>query len=100
MHALNARLEQNFRRRFVGRSLPVLWENSEPFAFGLQWSGLTGNYLRVVTRTDAGTDLRNKVIQTDLVDLAPAALLGQLPGQLNVVVSEIPLSLAVAGRGM
>ena len=78
MHALNAELETEFRRRFVGRTMPVLWESSEPFGFGLQWSGLTGNYARVITETAAGMNLRNQITDTHLVGLAPAALQGQL----------------------
>ncbi|MDM8518629.1 tRNA (N(6)-L-threonylcarbamoyladenosine(37)-C(2))-methylthiotransferase MtaB [Anaerolineales bacterium HSG6] len=78
MHVLGANLEEQFRQKFVGRTLPVLWEGNEPFGFGLQWSGLTGNYLRVVTQTDDQTNLRNQVTPTQLVDVAPAALHGQI----------------------
>jgi threonylcarbamoyladenosine tRNA methylthiotransferase MtaB len=78
MHALNAELERAFRQKFIGRTMPVLWESSEPFGCGLQWSGLTNNYARVVTQTPSEIDLRNRIIETDLVDLAPAALMGQL----------------------
>ncbi|MBE7553281.1 MAG: tRNA (N(6)-L-threonylcarbamoyladenosine(37)-C(2))-methylthiotransferase MtaB [Anaerolineales bacterium] len=80
MHILNAALEETFRRQFVGRTMPVLWETQEPYGFGVQWSGLTGNYLRVVTQTGPDVNLRNQVADTHLVDTAPAALLGQLPG--------------------
>jgi threonylcarbamoyladenosine tRNA methylthiotransferase MtaB len=79
MHQLNAWLEEDFRRKFVGRTMPVLWESSEPYGFGLQWSGLTGNYLRVVAHTARNVDLHNRVIPTALGDTAPGALLGQLP---------------------
>jgi threonylcarbamoyladenosine tRNA methylthiotransferase MtaB len=84
MHTLNAHLEASFRRKFVGRTLPVLWENSEPYGFGLQWSGLTGNYLRVVTQTNTKTNLQNNIIETDLIETGPAALMGQLPSPLGV----------------
>jgi threonylcarbamoyladenosine tRNA methylthiotransferase MtaB len=77
MHLLNATLEQRFRQKFVGRTMPVLWESHEPYGFGLQWSGLTGNYLRVVTHTSFQTNLRNQVVEMQLVDTVPAALLGQ-----------------------
>lgn len=83
MHSLNAVLEEKFRHRFVGRQMPVLWESSEPYGFGLQWSGLTGNYLRVVTQTNPHANLRNRVLSTALVDTAPAALLGQLDTQCH-----------------
>lgn len=79
MHALNAKLEHAFRQKFIGRTMPVLWESNEPYGFGVQWSGLTGNYLRVVTQTGPRLDLRNRVIETELVGLAPAAIQGQLP---------------------
>jgi threonylcarbamoyladenosine tRNA methylthiotransferase MtaB len=78
MHLLNAKLEHEFRQGFIGRTLPVLWETSEPYGFGLQWSGLTDNYARVVTQTKATTNLRNRIVQTNLVALGPAALVGQL----------------------
>jgi threonylcarbamoyladenosine tRNA methylthiotransferase MtaB len=82
MHALNVQLEENFRQKFVGRTMPVLWESCESYGFGLQWSGLTGNYLRVV-----------QVVETDLVDTVPAALMGQLPGKLAMgsVESDLPV---------
>jgi hypothetical protein len=40
----------------------------------LAWSGLTGNYLRIVTRTPLSVDLGNKVL--------PARLIGEIPGGL------------------
>jgi threonylcarbamoyladenosine tRNA methylthiotransferase MtaB len=99
MHKLNADLEQAFRREFVGRTMPVLWESSEPYGFGLQWSGLTGNYLRVVTQTRPEINLRNQVIDTDLVDLAPAAIQGQLPSALTALPAEFNLELVAAKNG-
>jgi threonylcarbamoyladenosine tRNA methylthiotransferase MtaB len=95
MHALNSGLEQSFRQTFVGRTMPVLWESSEPFGFGRQWSGLTGNYLRVVTQTGPGVDLQNKVLNTQLVETAPAALIGRLPspwGSLPAAFEPEPIS--------
>lgn len=84
MHTLNAELERKFRQKFVGRCLSVLWESHEPFGFGWQWSGLTANYLRVITQTGPAIDLRNQVLETELIALAPAALLGQLPPSWGV----------------
>ncbi len=97
MHGLNANLERSFRQKFLGRTMPVLWESHEPYGFGVQWSGLTGNYLRVVTQTNSQVDLRNKVIETDLVNLAPAAIQGQLPFSPPVAGLEI-LELQPAHR--
>jgi threonylcarbamoyladenosine tRNA methylthiotransferase MtaB len=93
MHTLNAELEQTFRRNFIGRSMPVLWESHEPFGFGLQWSGLTGNYLRVVTHTSPNTDLHNQVIETKLIETAPAALLGQLPASFGAYPAGVQFEL-------
>lgn len=83
MHALNADLEQSFRQKFLGRTMPVLWESQEPYGLGKQWSGLTGNYLRVVTQTSPRIDLGNRVLETELVDLAPAAIQGQLSAAIS-----------------
>jgi threonylcarbamoyladenosine tRNA methylthiotransferase MtaB len=94
MHRLNAELEAAFRANFVGRTMPVLWESSEPYGFGLQWNGLTGNYQRVVTQTGPDVDLRNQVIETDLIELAPAGLHGQLPPALAVM----PLPIELVGQ--
>ena len=97
MHTLNAALEEDFRARFIGRTMPVLWETSEPYGFGAQWSGLTGNYLRVIAQTPADTDLHNRVIATDLVDTAPAALQGQLPAEVSGSLPDFtPLQITVS----
>jgi len=80
MHELGAELESRFRARFLGRSFPVLWESAEPRPECRQWSGLTGNYIRVVTETDADVDLANKVTETSLTGEVPGALLGRPAG--------------------
>ena len=89
MHVLNAALEQTFRQKFVGRTMPVLWESNEPHGFGVQWSGLTGNYLRVVTQTGPQVNLRNRVVQTNLVDVAPAAIQGKLSPPAGASTPEL-----------
>jgi len=80
MHELGAALERRFNRRFLGRSLPVLWEVGEPFGDGLRWSGLTPHYVRVHTETAAHVDLTNRVTDTRLAEPLPGALLGHVPG--------------------
>jgi len=80
MHELGARLEERFKRRFLGRAVRVLWEGSEPCGLGLRWSGLTPNYIRVLTETTAGTDLCNRITETELVRTVPGGVLGLLPG--------------------
>ena len=59
-----------FRRRFLGRTMDVLWEQ----ATGGRWQGLTGNYLRVYTAADA--DLANRVTPTRLSALEGEGLFG------------------------
>jgi len=59
-----------FRRRFLGRTMDVLWEQ----ASGGRWQGLTANYLRVYTAADA--DLANRVTPTRLSALEGEGLFG------------------------
>ena len=93
MHDVGCRLEADFRRRFVGRPAAVLWEESEPFGDGLRWSGLTDNYLRVVTETAIGVDLGNTVTDTEMVAALPGGLLGRIPGlSLDFMVEPDPES--------
>jgi len=62
---------QAFRRRHLGRLMPVLWEERKR---GL-WQGLTPNYLRVYTRAD--DDLTNKLLPTRLLALQNEGLSGE-----------------------
>ncbi len=54
---------QNFRQRFLGKSMPVLWEQKSN---GI-WSGLTNNYIRVYTKSNE--DLANKITEVKLEKL-------------------------------
>jgi threonylcarbamoyladenosine tRNA methylthiotransferase MtaB len=76
MHTLGARLEHAFRRRFVGRTMEVLWESDEPHGDGYLWSGLTDNYLRVSAPGRSG--LRNKITPVQLIADAPGGLAGRI----------------------
>ena len=44
--------------------MPVLWERARPTEGGLLWEGLTDNYIRVFTRSDA--DLWNRILPVRL----------------------------------
>jgi threonylcarbamoyladenosine tRNA methylthiotransferase MtaB len=77
MHALGAVYEADFKARFIGRTVPVLWESAEPRPECVRWSGLTGNYIRVVAETGKDIDLTNKVTETTLVRELPGAVLGE-----------------------
>jgi threonylcarbamoyladenosine tRNA methylthiotransferase MtaB len=78
MHELGTRLERASRRRFLGRTMDVLWETSEPNGEDndLLWSGLTDNYLRV--SAPGGPGLRNVVTPVQLVAETPGGLMGTI----------------------
>ncbi len=62
-----------FHERFVGQTMDVLWEDREPDG---RWSGLTDNYLRVLTTTT--DNVHNRVLPTRLVRAASAYLDGAI----------------------
>ena len=62
---------QAFRRRYLGRVMPVLWEEQKSG----WWQGLTPNYLRVYTRADG--DLTNTLLPTRLLALQDEGLRGE-----------------------
>lgn len=76
MRSVGAAGEKAFRQQFLGRTLQVLWETARPGPDGRVWSGLTDNYLRVHTTSEA--DLHNKLTQTRLVALVEGGLRGEL----------------------
>jgi len=76
MRAVAAAGDRAFRRRFVGRTMAVLWETSRPGEDGPLWSGLTGNYLRV--QAVCPGDLANRITPARLVALAGRALQGSV----------------------
>ncbi|MEA3340203.1 MAG: radical SAM protein, partial [Chloroflexota bacterium] len=73
MRRLGAEQSRRFRQRFVGREMAVLWEHRRPDGL---WPGLTGNYLRVVTRT--GDHLHNRLTNTRLLALQNGHLVGDV----------------------
>ncbi|NOZ93434.1 MAG: tRNA (N(6)-L-threonylcarbamoyladenosine(37)-C(2))-methylthiotransferase MtaB [Acidobacteria bacterium] len=79
LHELGARLERAFQARFLGRTMDVLWEEPEPHGAVLRWSGLTSNYLRILTDTPDGTDLANRITAVRLREILPGAILAASP---------------------
>jgi threonylcarbamoyladenosine tRNA methylthiotransferase MtaB len=66
---------QHFHRQFVGRKMEVLWEM--PCQDDKQaWSGLTDNYIRVLTRNEAV--LVNTITSTKLVGLVGGGMRGEV----------------------
>lgn len=60
MLALAEESSGNFRKRFMGRTIPILWEQKSKGV----WSGLTANYIRVYTRSNE--DLANQITEVKL----------------------------------
>jgi threonylcarbamoyladenosine tRNA methylthiotransferase MtaB len=60
MLALGRACVRNFRKRFLGQTVMVLWEKQT----GGVWSGLTDNYIRVFTKSDQ--DLTNQLVAVKL----------------------------------
>lgn len=60
MLALAEESAGNYRKRFLGRTMPVLWEQKSK---GI-WSGLTANYIRVYTKNSE--DLANQITEVKL----------------------------------
>jgi threonylcarbamoyladenosine tRNA methylthiotransferase MtaB len=70
-HILHAALEESakdYRQRFLGQTLSVLWEStSEVGEWGWQMEGLTGNYLRV--NAFAPSPRWNEIDQVQILEL-------------------------------
>jgi len=61
-----------FHKHFIGKTLDVLWEQRS----GSVWSGLTGNYIRVYTRSN--NDLANIIAPVKLVKSYRDGLYGEV----------------------
>ena len=95
LHELDRCMQARFRQRFVGRKLNVLWERARAHEDGLCWSGLTPNYLRVVTHTSQQVDLHNAVTETSLLAVVDDGLLGEVVAPLDFVSQRMPVELAL-----
>ncbi|MEE4271957.1 MAG: tRNA (N(6)-L-threonylcarbamoyladenosine(37)-C(2))-methylthiotransferase MtaB [Thermoanaerobaculales bacterium] len=87
LHELGTRLMDAFHSRFIGRREDVLWEEAEDLGAVRRWSGLTGNYIRVMAEADPALDLENTVTPVDLEACVPGGMVGTVvePGALPVV---------------
>ena len=73
MLELASRSAREFRRRFSGQAMPVLWEEQKGENL---WVGHTGNYIKVVTRSDE--PLRGCLLETRLGGEYEDALWGDM----------------------
>lgn len=83
MHTLDALMQARFKRKFIGRKMDVLWERAQLIEDGLCWSGLTPNYLRVLTYTDDEINLHNVVTGTSMLNTVEDGLLGEVLAPIN-----------------
>ncbi len=72
MLALARESLESFNRRFLGRTVEVLWEQQS----GGIWSGLTGNYIKVYARSSEG--LANKLLPVKLVKIYRDGVWGEV----------------------
>jgi threonylcarbamoyladenosine tRNA methylthiotransferase MtaB len=63
---------QNFSRKFLGRTMPVLFEQKD----NSLWSGLTDNYIRVYV--ESGEDLANKIVKVRVEEIRQDRISGYL----------------------
>lgn len=73
MRQLGAQQARAFHCRFLGRTLPVLWETTKENSV---WCGHTDNYLNVITRCEA--NLANRITRTRLVEPVNHGLQGEV----------------------
>lgn len=79
MLALKRQLEVQFRSRYLGRTMAVLWEEEKVTeSGGRTWEGLTDNYIRVYA-THAQT-LHNQLTAARLVALCETGMVGEIEG--------------------
>ena len=72
MLALARKNSGEFRQRFLGRTMPVLWEKQT----GGIWSGLTDNYIKVYT--ESSEDLTNQLLPVKLVKVSGDGVWGEV----------------------
>ncbi len=82
LHAVVERTGRAERLRFVGTVRPVLWEGQgEPVTDRPDmhlWTGLTDNYLRVMTYVPSDVDLHNRITPTRLDELHGETFFGRI----------------------
>jgi threonylcarbamoyladenosine tRNA methylthiotransferase MtaB len=71
MMALAEESARDFRQRFPGRTMPVLWEQKS----GGVWSGYTANYIRVYTKS--GENLANQLMPVNLESIHKDGMWGR-----------------------
>ena len=73
MRALGEQLAVDYRLKFIGQILPVLWEKRDDAGY---WRGWTDNYLEVLTQSEI--DLYNRITPTLLVEATEQGVVGRV----------------------
>ena len=71
-------VRENFSRRFLGKTMPVLWEKQTN---GI-WSGHTDNYIKVYAKSNE--DLTNKLQPIKLVEVRDDGVWGEVIGGIAI----------------
>ncbi len=72
MLALAEESSRNFREQYLTKTMEVLWEQRSKEV----WTGLTGNYIRVYTRSN--DDLASKLLPVKIVKNYRAGVWGEV----------------------
>ena len=77
MRDVISKSEIEYKKKFVGRKVSVLWEKTEKLGNGdFLLSGLTGNYLRV--NAIANEDLQNKISNVYINEIKATQFFGKI----------------------
>ena len=71
--AVEKALRENYQKGFVGKTLPVLFEQKD--AYG-RWTGHTANYILVAVESER--DLHNQILDIAITEWEPYGLLGNV----------------------
>jgi len=98
MHELGARLERRFHQSLVGCNVPVLWETAEAFDGRQRWSGLTGNYARVLAWSGPEAELTNEIVPVIIERAVPGSVMGRF--EVDPATSAVALSVTRDCKGV
>jgi len=82
MLELSRSSRREFREKFFGQTMPVLWEKETSRGSGI-YSGLTGNYIRVFAHSEKSLD--NEITAVKLVGLRNYEMWGELTRRLEII---------------
>jgi threonylcarbamoyladenosine tRNA methylthiotransferase MtaB len=82
MLELSQSSQRRFCERFLGQTMPVLWEKETSPGSGI-YSGLTGNYIRVFAHSEKSLD--NEITPVKLVGLRNHEMWGELTRRLEII---------------